>query len=183
VLLNPFNLLILLSVMIATAVAADERSPSFVKSLCADAAKDSANAEVTTVDIWLSRFRTSFDSCYAKLTPKSEVVIPAHDAPVASKPKRMLNLEPVAKLRPKSKSVKAAAVPAVKAKLRRPIVSPAKNSPIALESLQESSPVLLTKGQSSWKLQCSPMIGTPGRGDTFYISTTGLRTACNTNPK
>jgi hypothetical protein len=169
--------------MISTAVAADERSSSFVKSLCADAAKDSANAEVTTVDIWLSRFRTSFDSCYAKLTPKSEVVIPTHAASVASKPKKMLNLERAAKLRPKSKSARAAAVPAVKAKLTRPIVSPAKNSPIALESSPESNPVLLTKGQLSWKLQCSPMIGTPGRGDTFYTSTVGLRTTCNTNPR
>ncbi len=164
--------------VISTAAQASEKSVIDVKSACAALAAESANADVTTVDVWLSRFRATYDSCFKKLEPRGEVQIPERVPPVAQASPTPGKRKAV-KVTTKSKPPKVSPVRISKARHKLPIVLPVKITAGA------AAPFLFpagTKAELSWKANCAVMLGTSGKDDSMYLSKNGVRTSCNIKP-
>jgi hypothetical protein len=173
--------LILLCALSTQALAATKSSFE-AKSACAIVAATFANANVTTVDIWLDRYHSTFTKCFANNVSKSATATSATIELVEKKSARALirksRPKTIKSQKPKEKLSKVVA----KVGIKRTVVIPAKisikeNGKNSFQ-LPKKTPQTATNANESWKANCSPMFGT--EESSFYLSSTGKRTSCIT---
>jgi hypothetical protein len=155
---------VILVCALSTHALGGTKSSAAAKSACEIVAATYANASVTTVDIWLDRYHSTFARCFASNVATSQAPMPDSKA--------IKNRKPIKKL-PKV---------VVKPGIKRTVVIPAK---IAIEEKGKNGFRLPkrvlkagTSANASWIENCSPMLGT--EQTSFYLSNTGKRISCMT---
>jgi hypothetical protein len=137
------------------------------QSMCASLAAGVANGNISTVDVWLTRYHAAFDNCIAQHGGTITQLAPA------TKTELKIAVRPQAKAvrhhRPK-RLKKIVARPAIAA----PAVSTAHDeilSPAHLDGLDQ--------GLGTWSIDCSQRYGSFSKDSEFYTAANGKRKPCS----
>ena len=160
------------------------------QAACARVAANVANVQVTSVDVWLARYRESYAVCLAqhegneptersankKAVFKSIKVTPV--ALVKNRPSEISNIEKVLS-KPKRKklatpkSTKKIEILRAKARLKVPVPA---------GKLIRTPKAYRSVGAEGWRINCSTRFGGWDKASDYYISSAGKRVSCTVRP-
>ena len=176
--------------VIPTQAMADTKSALEIKSACAALAAKFANADISNVDVWLTRYRSTFNGCMPPNTVEATPQIIPKMASVEKRPVEKAKHRIVEKIKRKM-VVKAIHVPRPALKARKPHAkrptgeidviltrTAPRTSPENQIYFPVSAPKTTTGASESWLNNCSPKFGSSNRESDFYISNTGKRMSC-----
>lgn len=181
----------------------DRGAHANTQAICARVAANAANANLTSVDAWLARYRASYAACLAEHDGSGDASVPqksnGQPAEKSANKKavfKSVKVTPVTlvKKRPSETSRIEKTLSKPKPKRQKPVIPKPTDK---IELLQAKTPLKLplpastsirvpktyrSAGAESWRINCSARFGGWDKASDYYISSAGKRVSCTVRP-